>query len=339
MYINRDKQISTQAKIGIVLMNLGSPDAPTPSALRRYLAEFLWDPRLIELPRFKWWLILHGIILRFRPKRSAAAYAEVWTEHGSPLINIARAQTELVAQRCQQVYGDALVVRLAMRYGSPNFMQAMREFNQLGIEKLLVVPLYPQYSATTQGSAFDAVFDALKQFRVVPELRLLRQYHLHPLYIQALCNSIEEHFKQQGAKPDRLLFSFHGIPQSYDKNGDLYQAHCYQTAEAVAWQMGLAKNEYFVSFQSRFGKEPFLTPYTDETLKSWPDQAVKKVAVICPGFSADCLETLEEIEVENRDYFLQAGGEQFFYIPALNTRDDHVDALSEIIKEQLCHWL
>jgi len=323
----------TPAVTGILLTNLGTPEAPTREALRRYLKEFLWDPRVVEMPRWQWWLVLNGIILNTRPARSAAAYRQVWTDRGSPLMLHSQAQLELL----RRALGDEARIELGMRYGKPSIAFGLQKLRQAGCRRILIFPLYPQYSATTTGSTFDAVADELKLWRRVPELRMVTSYHDHRLYIEALAASVRAHWQNHG-KPDRLLISFHGIPQRYFDNGDPYPCMCRKTGRLLAESLGLNEGEWLVSYQSRFGKEPWVTPYTDETLKKWGAEGVGRVDAICPGFSADCLETIEEIGEENRDYFLEAGGREYHYIPALNSSDAHINALAEVARAHLTGW-
>lgn len=320
-------------KIGVLLTNLGTPDEPTPKALRRYLAEFLWDPRVVDLPRPLWWLILHGIILRFRPARSARAYQQVWSEQGAPLLVIARDQLCLLQQKLDRVAPERYQVVLGMRYGNPSIASALAELQQAGVSAITVLPLYPQNSCSTTASTLDAIGAALKETRAVPHMRFIADYHYNPLYIQALADSVREHREGREAA-DMLLISFHGTPLRFRQEGDPYYQQCQRTAEALAAKLGLDESQWRLTFQSRFGREEWLQPYTDETLKSLPAEGVKRVEVICPGFSADCLETLEEIAVENRDIFVKAGGEAFFYIPALNSREDHVAMMAGLIHAQ-----
>lgn len=322
---------------GVLLVNLGTPQAPTARALRPYLREFLSDPRVIEKPRLLWWFILNLFILPRRPKRSAELYKKVWTKEGSPLYSHSKKQAELLQQRMSETCGSPVHVELAMRYGSPSVHGALNLLREKGVTKLLVIPLYPQYSATTTGSTFDAVAEALKQWRWVPELRFINHYHDDPGYIAALAESVEELWDREG-EPEKLLMSFHGIPKRYFQGGDPYFCHCQKTGRLLAERLRLEKDRYEVSFQSLFGKEEWIRPYTDETLKNWGKTGIKKVDVICPGFAADCLETLEEIEGENRHYFLEAGGTQYRYIPALNSRPDFMDALTNIVTRNLFDW-
>lgn len=325
------------AKLGVLITNLGTPEAPTTPALRRYLAEFLSDPRVVEIPRLLWWLILHGIILRIRPKRSAHAYRSVWTDQGSPLLVHTQAQCEALRQRLQQQWGDGIEVAYAMRYGSPSIHSVLTQLHQAGVRQLLVLPLYPQYSGSTSGSTFDAVAQDFLQRRWLPDLRFISHYPDFPPYIEAMASRIRQHWEQAG-RADRLILSFHGVPVRYLKNGDPYHCECHKTARLLATSLGLDETEYLVTFQSRFGREPWLQPYTDETLKALPGKGVRSVQVFCPGFSADCLETLEEIGVENRGYFLNAGGERYEYISALNAIPEHIDALARLIEANLAGW-
>ena len=317
---------------GILITNLGTPDAPTPSALRKYLAQFLSDPRVIETPRLLWWPVLHGIILRLRPRRSARAYREVWTDAGSPLLDISQRQCEAIRSALGEVTDEPYRVELGMRYGNPSIRSALEKLRSYNINKLLVLPLYPQYSAATTASTFDAVADVLKTWRRIPELRMIRSYHDDPGYITALAESIRSYSAQHG-KPDKLLFSFHGLPKTYVLAGDPYQDECIASARLVARQLDLPDDTWAVSFQSRFGPRKWLQPYTDKLLRKWGKSGVGHVQVICPGFAADCLETLEEIQIQNRDFFLSAGGKKFSYIPALNDYPRHIAALCDIIRK------
>ncbi|HID83102.1 MAG TPA: ferrochelatase [Chromatiales bacterium] len=318
-------------KTGVLLVNLGTPDAPTVRATRRYLKEFLWDPRVVEIPRIPWWLILNGIVLNTRPKKSARAYASVWTDEGSPLLVHSQALTE----KLQQALQNECEVELAMRYGNPSIASVLEKMQSKGVERLLVLPLYPQYSSTTTASTFDAIADVLKGWRRLPDWQMLADYHDFDPYIEAMASHIQNHWKQQGRAP-YLLFSYHGLPKRNIRLGDPYQVQCERTSELLVAKLGLAENEWGMSFQSRFGKAEWIKPYTETTLKSLPGKGKKEVDVFCPGFPADCLETLEEIAVENRDYFLQAGGERYCYIPALNAEDVHVEALLDLVKKYAC---
>ncbi len=327
--------------LGILITNLGTPDAPTPEALKPYLKEFLEDPRVVEPPpaRWLWKLILNLLIIPKRKHTSAEAYASVWDSEGpgAPLLNISQRQlNKLKAQLSEQLQGR-IEFALGMRYGNPSIASALRELKAKNVQRLLVLPLYPQYAAATTASTFDAVSAELQRWRWVPELRFITSYHTHSGYIDALANSIRDYQAEHGT-PDKLIFSYHGIPRRYWDNGDPYPCHCFATTRMVAEKLGLAPDQVMTTFQSRFGKEEWVKPYTDETLKTLPGQRIKHVQVICPGFSADCLETIEEIDEENREYFLEAGGERFGYIPALNDRDDHIAALADLVQQHVRGW-
>lgn len=324
-------------KIGVLITNLGTPEAPTTSALRKYLAQFLSDPRVVEVPRLLWKCILHGVILRIRPRRSAAAYQTVWTEEGSPLMVYTQQQYEGLSQSLKKKYGEHVVVKFAMRYGQPSIAQSIEAMQQDGVRQLLVLPLYPQYSAATTASTFDALADDFTQRRWLPDLRFISHYHDYPPYIEALAKSVEAHWETHG-RADKLLMSYHGVPLRYLKNGDPYHCECYKTSRLLAERLGLSKDAYMTTFQSRFGREEWLKPYTDHTLKAFPEQGVKSVQVVCPGFSADCLETIEEIGEENREYFMAAGGERYEYIPALNASESHIDVLTQLVERHLQGW-
>jgi len=332
-----------QISVGILLTNLGTPDAPTTSALRRYLKEFLWDKRVVDLPRPLWWLILNGIILNTRPQQSAKLYQKVWTENGSPLMDISLRQQAALQAVLDGNHPDTFQVELAMRYGKPSIAKGLQALRDSGCRRILVLPLYPQYSLTTTESTFDAVNEAMKTGHDMPELRRVRNYHDHPAYIAALATSIREEIKNHARPdkllPDKLLFSFHGIPKRYHENGDPYPDQCRRTAELLAKALELEDDAWILTFQSRFGREEWMQPYTDKTLRNLPQQGVKNVAIACPGFAADCLETLEEISIQNRKFFMDAGGESFRYIPALNDRKDHLRALADIVHAHCADWL
>ena len=329
---NPEFKYDTPATTGILVTNLGTPDAPTPAALRKYLAEFLSDPRVIETPRLLWWPILHGFILRLRPRRSARAYREVWTEAGSPLLVISEKQCRAIRSALGEDDGAPFRVELGMRYGNPSIRSALEKLRSYNLNKLLILPLYPQYSAATTASTFDAVAAVLKTWRRIPQLRMITSYHDDPGYIDALAESIRDQWVQSG-KADKLLFSFHGLPRDYVLAGDPYSDECHATARLVARQLELEDGFWEVSFQSRFGPRAWLQPYTDKLLRKWGKSGIGHVQVICPGFTADCLETLEEIKIQNRDFFLSAGGKKFDYIPALNDQPRHIAALCDLIRE------
>ncbi|QIR15162.1 ferrochelatase [Shewanella aestuarii] len=330
-----DKQTghSARGKTGVLLVNLGTPDEPTPSAVRRYLAEFLADPRVVEIPKLVWMLILHGIILRVRPAKSAALYKQIWTDKGSPLLAISEQQQTKLSAVLQQ-HGHDATVHLAMRYGNPSVPDTLQAMHKQGIDKLVVLPLYPQYAAPTTASAFDAIAKELCKWRYLPALHFINTYHDHPDLITALANSIEADFAKNG-KPQKLVMSYHGMPERNLHLGDPYYCFCMKTSRLVVEKLGLEKDDYVITFQSRFGKAKWLQPYTDATIESLPAQGIKDIAVICPAFSADCLETLEEIQGENRHVFEGAGGETFRYIAALNDNDDHIKMMANIVKPYL----
>jgi ferrochelatase len=324
-------------KIGILITNLGTPDAPKRAELKRYLREFLWDPRVVEIPRLLWWMILNLVILNIRPKRSAKAYSTVWTKRGSPLLFHTQDQADALRKKLQQKHGENTVVEFAMRYGSPSIDSVIDKMLKQGVRKLLVLPLYPQYCASTTASTFDAVAASLAKKRLIPELRFINHYHDFPMYIQVLADKIRQHWEING-RADKLIFTYHGIPKKYLLNGDPYHCECYKTSRLIAENLGLNEDEYLVSFQSRFGREEWLQPYTDKTLMALPKQGIKSVQLICPGFSADCLETIEEIGIENRDYFMEAGGEHYEYIPALNADSSHIDMMETLLEQHLQGW-
>ena len=322
---------------GVLLVNLGTPTAPTARAVRPYLAEFLGDPRVIDYPRWLWWPILHGVILRLRPRRSAHAYARIWDERGSPLrygsgALAAALQIELDRQRPGE-----LRVALAMRYGEPSVAHQVAQLQREGVRRLLVLPLYPQYSATSTGSVIDAVADAFKTLRWPPELRIVNDYHDDPGHIEALATSIERWWAVNG-RGEKLLLSFHGIPERYARLGDPYPEQCLRTAQLLRERLQLSENEMIVSFQSRVGRERWLQPYTDATVRQLAADGVRKLDVACPGFAVDCLETLEEIAMQNRYFFTAAGGETLRYIPALNDSTEQVDSLATLVHRHLGGW-
>ncbi|PIE83420.1 MAG: ferrochelatase [Candidatus Contendobacter odensis] len=321
---------------GILFVNLGTPDSPTPVALRRYLAEFLWDSRIVEIPRILWWPILHGIILRVRPAKSARKYQSIWLPEGSPLLVITHRQAKAVAAKLQQEGFNAVRIAVAMRYGNPSIASGLAALRAAGARRVLVLPLYPQYSATTVASTFDAVTAELRRWRWLPELRFVMQYHDEAGYLDALARSIRA--ARSGRSVERLLFSFHGLPKSNLLAGDPYFFQCHKTARLVAERLALPLDEWAVAFQSRFGCTEWLRPYTSELLREWAQSGVGSVDVVCPGFAADCLETLEEIAIENRQIFLDAGGRQFRYIPALNDAPEHINALFALIRQHTAGW-
>lgn len=327
---------SLTPKIGVLLVNTGTPDAPTKKALRPYLKQFLWDPRIVDTPRWLWWLILNGIILNVRPKRSAEAYARVWTDRGSPLAMHTEDQAKALQQAIKKI-DDTIIVDWAMRYGTPSVDDKLALFQKQGVEKLLVLPMFPQYASATTASIFDAVADYYKTQMWTPEVHFINQYFDHPLYIAALASSIEQHWQTHG-KPEKLIFSYHGEPVRYLHRGDPYHCQCVKTTRLVAEKLNLDPDFFLTTFQSRFGPGDWLQPYTDETLKMLPAKDIKNVQVICPGFSADCLETVDEIAIENKEYFDEAGGKTFSYIPALNASQNHIDMIESLVQNSLKNW-
>lgn len=323
--------------IGVLLCNIGSPEAPTARALRPYLAQFLGDRRIIEWPRWLWLPVLHGLILNTRPARSARLYQRIWTEQGAPLLAIARRQAKGLQQRLAAQSHVPITVALGMRYGFPSIPAGLRALWEAGARRILVFPLFPQYSATTTASILDAVFDELKQWRWLPEVRTVNGYHARPGYLGALAASLREAWSAHGV-PQRLLFSFHGIPKSYSDRGDPYADQCRHTAQAVAALLQLSTTQWAMAFQSRFGPVEWLRPYTDEVLAEWGHAGMRDVHGVCPGFATDCLETLDEIGREAKHTFESAGGAGFRYIPALNDRPDHLDALAEMVSAHLRGW-
>lgn len=326
---------SPQPRLGVVLVNLGTPDAPTAGAVRRYLREFLGDRRVIEVPRLMWWVILNLFILPFRPRRVAALYASIWQNGDSPMRQILKAQCELLqAGLDKDMPGSAVRVLPGMTYGQPALASALSALKAGGVERIVVLPLFPQYSATSSAAAVDALSRWLQKQRNLPAVTIIKDYFEHPLYIKALADSIRE-FRGRHGSAARLLFSFHGIPEAYAEKGDPYPQRCRATAAAVAAALQLPPGDWACSFQSRFGRQPWVQPYTDVLLREWAQDGVGSVQVVCPAFAADCLETLEEIAVENRELFLHAGGREYGYIPALNTRPDHIALLSALVRPHL----
>jgi ferrochelatase len=322
---------------GVLLVNLGTPTAPTAAAVRPYLAEFLGDRRVIDYPRWLWWPILHGVILRVRPKRSAHAYARIWNERGSPLRYGSEALATALQAEFDRRRPGTLRVALAMRYGEPSVVQAIERLQRGGARRLLVLPLYPQYSATSTGSVIDAVADTLKRLRWPPELRLVNDYHDDPGHIEALAVSIERWWATHG-RGEKLLLSFHGIPERYVRLGDPYPEQCRRTAQLLRERLRLGEGDMAVSFQSRVGRERWLEPYTDATVRRLAAEGVRRLDVACPGFAVDCLETLEEIAMQNRDFFAAAGGESLRYIPALNDGAEQVSSLAALVRRHLGGW-
>ncbi len=322
-----DKQRTT-----VLLINLGTPDAPTASAVRRYLAEFLHDYRVVDLSRWLWCAILHFVILPIRSGIVAKKYASVWREDGSPLLAHSKKLRDAVQAQCLD--SD---VRLAMRYGNPSVASVLRDAQANGMRRLVVLPLYPQYSASTTASSHDAVMRELQSWRVMPELRLINDYHDNSEWLDAIEASVENHWDLH-ARAEKILFSFHGLPQRFIRDGDPYAAQCEASARKIAERLGLNNDQWQLTYQSRFGREPWLEPATDKTLEAFAKQGIKTVDIICPGFAVDCLETLEEIKIQNQEMFQQAGGEKLRYIAALNESPGHACALAHLIKKHCQGW-
>jgi len=326
--------MANNLRTGVLLANTGTPDAPTPGALWRYLRQFLSDRRIIELPRPLWLPILYGIILNVRPRRSARLYRRVWTPEGSPLLVIMQ---RLASELCRRLAGQEqgqFFIEPGMRYGNPSIASALRKLQAEGVDQIVVLPLFPQYSGATTGSMFDAVFAELATWRRVPGLTLISQYHTHPAYLQALQSQVGRVWETTGV-PARLLFSFHGIPESYARQGDPYPQQCRETAGLLAQGLGLDESQWLVSFQSRFGPQEWLQPYTDRVLDQWGREKLDGLQVLCPGFAVDCLETVDEIGHEGCKTFQQAGGGSFEYLPALNDSPEHVETLAQVILAHL----
>lgn len=329
----------TPGGIGVLLVNLGTPDAPTPAALRRYLAEFLSDPRVVEIPRALWWPILHGIILRTRPAASARKYAKVWTDEGSPLAVHTRKQAGLLQGYLARAGHAGVKVLPAMRYGEPSVASQMDALRQAGCTRVLVLPLYPQYSASTTGSVADALGQWAARTRNLPALRLARGFHDHAGYVAALAESVRRHWAREGGRAERLVISFHGVPRRALDLGDPYHCECHKTGRLLREALGLAEQDVQVSFQSRFGRAEWLQPYTQPTLETLARGGTRTVDIICPGFVSDCLETLEEIAMECRAAFMAAGGQALRYVPCLNEDDAFIRVLQRMVETQASDWL
>lgn len=322
----------------VLLVNLGTPAAPTADAVREYLAEFLSDPRVVELPRALWWLVLHGYVLRTRPRRSAEAYAKVWTHEGSPLAVLSARLAQALQAELARLTGGAATVVLAMRYGADAIGDAVQRLQEQGARRVLLLPLYPQYSGAATGSVLDAFLDAVRPLRWPPQVRTINDYHDDARYLAALVSSVQAHWNRQG-RAQKLLLSFHGLPERSARAGDPYFNQCHETAFRLRDALGLREDDMQVAFQSRLGRQRWLQPYTEETLVRLARDGVKTLDVLCPGFAVDCLETLEEVALRYRAVFLTQGGERFDYIPALNDSREHVDALAQLALSQLQGWV
>jgi ferrochelatase len=324
-------------RTAVLLVNLGTPEAPTAAALRRYLKQFLWDPRVVEIPRPVWWLILNGIILNTRPAKSAAKYAKIWLADGSPLKVHTERQAKLLKGWLGESGSPDLAVAWAMRYGQPSIASVLDRFKQEGVERVLVVPAYPQYAASSTASVMDDVADWIKRSRNPLEFRFIKHFHDHPGYIAALAASVREHWVARG-RPDKLVMSFHGLPRRSLDLGDPYYCECQKTGRLLAEALGLTEEDYLITFQSRFGEAEWLQPYTQATLEKLGREGTGRVDAICPGFVADCLETLEEIAMECKESFLESGGKEFHYIPCVNERPDWMNALRDLVTTHLAGW-
>lgn len=327
---------AARSRTAVLLVQLGTPAAPTAAALRPYLAQFLGDPRVVEIPRLLWWPILHGIILNTRPAKSARKYASVWTDEGSPLkVHSVRQSTLLRGALGER--GHDLEIALAMRYGEPSIESVLGELRARGVSRLLVLPMYPQYSASTTATVFDEVARVLRGWRNLPEVRWVRSFHDDAGYVDALAAQVRRAWERDG-RGERLVMSFHGVPRRTLELGDPYHCECHVTARLLAERLGLARGEWIVTFQSRFGKAQWLQPYTEPTLEQLARDGVRSVDVVCPGFVADCLETLEEIEGENKEHFMHHGGEQFAYVPCLNDSPEGMDVITNVVERELQGW-
>ena len=324
--------------IGVLMMNLGTPEAPTPVAVRRYLKEFLSDSRVVDLNPILWKPILNGIILNIRPRKVAKVYQQVWMDGGSPLLVLGNRLRDRLRERLSTSEKHRFIVEMAMTYGTPNVETAAKAFRQQGVEHIVVLPMYPQFSATTTAAAYDRLMASLKKCPHWPAINLLQDYADHELYVDALTSHIEAQWQKQGEKR-HLVFSYHGIPKRYVTQGDPYKARCEATTAAVVSKLGLTPEEYTHVYQSRFGREEWLKPYADMTLKSMPSKGIKAINVISPAFAIDCIETLEEISIELHDEFKEAGGELFDYIPALNDSDRHVDLYERLVLDNIKNWM
>ncbi|HQT81595.1 MAG: ferrochelatase [Ferrovum sp. 37-45-19] len=325
-------------KTGVLLVNLGTPDAPDAPSLKRYLKQFLSDHRVVEIPRPIWWLILNGIILNIRPKKSAKKYASIWTAEGSPLKTNTEKQCRALERELSNSTSSPLVVKYAMRYGNPSIPSQIMELKEQGCENILLVPLYPQYAASTTGSSMDALFDILKRYRNTPGVRVIRQYHDHPAYINALASRVEAFWQEHG-RPEKLIMSFHGVPRYTLDKGDPYHCQCHKTGRLLAERLGLQPTQYMVTFQSLFGRAEWIKPYTEPSVVALAKEGINSIHVVCPGFPADCLETIEEIGMEVKAAFMEAGGRDYHYIPALNDDPVWINALTEITLSHLQGWL
>ncbi|WP_070968705.1 ferrochelatase [Vibrio sonorensis] len=313
-------------KQGVLLVNLGTPDEPTAPAVKRFLAQFLQDKRVVDANRLIWCPVLYGVILPIRSSKVAKLYKTVWTDEGSPLLVYSKKQAEKLRQLLP------MPVEIGMTYGNPSLLSGVEALQAQGVEEIIVLPLYPQYSGTTTAAVSDGLTKAFKSLPVIPAIRFIRDYYSHPMYIKALADSVKRHWEKKG-KSDYLLCSYHGIPKRYADNGDIYPLHCEQTTELLRQELGLDQNQIGMTYQSRFGREEWLQPYTDKTLETMPSKGIKSLDIMAPAFSVDCLETLEEVSEECKEIFLEAGGESFSYIPCLNDDEQHISLFAELVNQ------
>lgn len=319
---------------GVLLINLGTPEAPTAAAVRPYLKQFLSDPRVVEIPSLVWWPILNGAILPFRPKKSAEKYAQIWTDHGSPLMHHTQLQAKLLRGYLGEQLGTLVPVEFAMNYGAPSIPHAIEKLRAAGCERIVVFPLYPQYASSATGSALEVVYRHMASLRNMPALSVIKDFHADPRYVRAVADNIRRFWTDHG-RPERLLMSFHGLPAYTVKKGDPYRAQCEATGRLLATELGLKETGVGVAFQSRFGRAEWIKPYTAATLEAWGREKIGRVDVVCPGFVSDCLETLEEIAMEGKATFLNAGGTAFNYIPALNEEDAWIKTMTALVMERI----
>ena len=333
---NLPQKTAEKSSFGVLMVNLGTPEEPTPKAVRAYLKEFLSDIRVVDAPRFIWWFILRAILI-IRPKPVSKAYKSIWTKDGSPLLVISKRQAKALQIQLNKDFKKDIPVALAMTYGNPSIETAALELRAKGVEKILILPMYPQYSSSTTAAIYDKLSSLLKLCPHLPEMRWIRDFHNDDRYIDALAQSAKQQWSKEG-QSEKLLMSFHGVPERYTAKGDPYEHQCRETARLLSEKLELQPEQWACCFQSRFGREEWVKPYTDKTLEQWGAEGIKSVDIICPAFSADCLETLEEIQVENRDVFLEAGGEDYHYIPSLNDNKDHIEMLSELVQQHSQGW-
>ena len=320
------------SKTAVLLINLGTPEAPTEDAVRAYLKEFLWDPRVVQIPRVIWWFILNFFVLRSRPAESAKAYAKIWTDAGSPLMTISKQIRNKLQYLADKKTPERYTFLLGMRYGNPSIASVVKKLKQGDFDKVIVLPLYPQYATSSTGTALHAFKEQLADWADAPKNKAITEYYDDATYIGALAAHVKQHWAKNG-KSDLLMMSFHGVPELTIKQGDPYLEHCTVTAQLLADKLELAENEWQLVFQSRFGKAEWIKPYCVDELQKAPAKGIQSIDVICPGFAADCLETLEEMSLQNRDVFIQAGGEKYHYISALNDSDEHIQALFSLVEK------